>query len=95
MYKFKDRRTGEVFDNILDAHYWYRCPGPCTECELSSDSKCNEDWIESHPIAAAEIMGFDIIDIDGRPNLARILGVGNAYGSRSSASRNDTKSKQN
>lgn len=76
MIKFKNKRTGAICDNILDAYYWYKCPGPCADCELSSDSKCNDDWIESHPMAAAEIMGFEIINEDIKPNLTRILGVG-------------------
>ena len=75
MTKFKDKKTGIICDDILDAYYWYKCPGPCIECGLSSGSKCSEDWIESHPITAAEIMGLEIISEDIKPNLARILGV--------------------
>lgn len=80
MYKFKDKKTKEVFDNILDAYKWYRCPGPCTECGLSRAPMCTEDWIQDHPIEAAEAMGFDIIKeeeshIDTLPNIAKLLGV--------------------
>ena len=75
MTKFKDKKTGMICDDILDAYYWYKCPGPCAECGLSSDSKCSEDWIQDHPITAAEIMGFEIISEDIKPNLARTLGV--------------------
>lgn len=80
MTKFKDKKTGIICDDILDAYYWYKCPGPCIECGLSSGSKCNEDWIQDHPITAAEIMGLDIIEeegshIDTLPNIAKLLGV--------------------
>lgn len=79
MYKFKDRRTGKVFNNILDAYYGYKCPGPCGDCGLSRDSMCTESWIQDHPVEAAEIMGFDIIEeeshIDTLSNIAKLLGV--------------------
>lgn len=80
MYKFKDKKTGEVFDNILDAYRWYECPGPCGDCGLSRDAMCTEDWIQDHPVEAAKIMGFDIIEekksyIDTLPNIAKLLGV--------------------
>lgn len=79
MYKFKDKKTGKVFDNILDAYCWYQCPGPCGDCCLSRDSTCTESWIQDHPIEAAELMGFDIIEershIDTLSNIAKLLGV--------------------
>ena len=80
MTKFKDKKTGMICDDILDAYYWYKCPGPCIECGLSSGSKCSEDWIQDHPITAAEIMGFEIIEekeshIDTLPNIAKLLGI--------------------
>lgn len=79
MIKFKNKRTGAICDNILDAYYWYKCPGPCPECGLSRDSMCSESWIQDHPVEAAEIMGFEIIKegshIDTFPNIAKLLGV--------------------
>ena len=80
MYKFKNKKTKEVFDNILDAYRWYECPGPCGDCGLSRDSMCTESWIQDHPVEAARIMGFDIIAEDGShidtlPNIAKLLGV--------------------
>ena len=80
MTKFKNKKTKEVFDNILDAYRWYECPGPCGDCGLSRDSMCTESWIQDHPVEAAEIMGFDIIKeegshIDALPNIAKLLGV--------------------
>ena len=80
MYKFKDKKTCKVFDNILDDYKWYECPGPCSDCGLSRAPMCTEDWIQDHPVEAAEAMGFDIIEekeshIDALPNIAKLLGV--------------------
>ena len=80
MYKFKNKRTGVICDNILDAYKWYECPGLCGDCVLSRDSMCTESWIQDHPVEAAEIMGFEIIEegeshIDTLPNIAKLLGV--------------------
>lgn len=80
MTKFKNKKTKEVFDNILDAYRWYECPGPCGDCGLSRGSMCTESWIQDHPVEAARIMGFDIIDeegshIDTLPNIAKLLRV--------------------
>ena len=80
MTKFKDKKTGMICDDILDAYYWYKCPGPCGDCGLSRDSMCTESWIQDHPVEAAEIMGFEIIEeegshIDTLPNIAKLLGM--------------------
>ena len=80
MTKLKDKKTGMICDDILDAYYWYKCPGPCGDCGLSRDSMCTESWIQDHPVEAAEIMGFEIIEeegshIDTLPNIAKLLGV--------------------
>lgn len=80
MTKFKDKKTGIICDDILDAYYWYKCPGPCGDCGLSRAPMCTEDWIQDHPIEAAEAMGFEIIEekeshIDTLPNIAKLLGV--------------------
>lgn len=78
MTAFKDRKTGKIFDNILDAYYWYKCPGPCTDCGLSRGSMCTVGWVEDHPLEAAKIMGFEVLEgekMRTESNIAKLLGV--------------------
>lgn len=67
--KFKDPKTGEVFDDILSAWEAYKCPGPCGDCNLSG--KCNEVWLKANPEEAARLMGYEAIDDDPMPDCIR------------------------
>lgn len=59
--KFKSKKTGEVYNNIEDALKAYKCPGPCTDCNLSWET-CTLDWVKDNVIKAAELMGYEIIE---------------------------------
>lgn len=76
MIKFKNKKTGKIFDSIIEAYRAFRCPGPCDDCALQKGTTCSQEWIQSHPSEAAKLMGYKIIDdMEFIPNIAKILQV--------------------
>lgn len=68
--KFKNPKTGEVFDSIHQARQHYctydytACPKSCA-LEKSNHNGCiicTEEWVESHQAECARLMGYEIID---------------------------------
>ena len=64
--KFRSK-TGEVYLDIVSAWEAFKCPGPCTDCNLNGityerEYKCNEKWVSDHPTEAARLMGFEVVE---------------------------------
>lgn len=59
--KFRDYKTGEVFDDIRSAQVRFMCPGPCNVCPLGPD-RCTEEWCNKHPLEAARLMGYEVVE---------------------------------
>lgn len=59
--KFKDPRTGEVFDNIKQGVHTYCDRRRCEECAIHDRGTCY-GWPRKHPAEAAKLMGFEIIE---------------------------------
>lgn len=92
--KFRNKKTGKVFDNIVSAWVGFKCPGPCGDCNLQRGSTCKREWIQTHPYKAAELMGYEVIEnskgdikID-KPRICDILGID--VGEKVRYKRNDT-----
>ena len=61
--KYRDPKTGEVFENIEAARVHY-CRGKCCdrECEIAFKIGGCSDWAKNHPLEAARLMGYEIIE---------------------------------
>ena len=57
-----DPKTGKVFDNIIEAWNYFKCPGPCSDCQLSHLNLCVEEKLINSPHIAAEAMGYKVIE---------------------------------
>lgn len=62
--KYKNIKTGVIYDDILQVWQNFKCPCLCQDCSLDSLGQCNESWILENPVSAAEIMGYQIIDYE-------------------------------
>lgn len=67
--KYRDPKTGEIFDTIMDAIKRFRCPGLCVpgECKLASkvggpDGCHGGSWWTFYPAEAARLMGYEVIE---------------------------------
>lgn len=60
--KFRSKKTGEIYNTILEAYKAFMCPGPCMDCNLSLGHTCKESWITNNVTKAAELMGCEIIE---------------------------------
>ena len=59
--KFRDPKTGAVFDDIRSEQVRFMCPGPCNVCPLGPD-RCTEEWCNKHPLEAAYLMGYEVVE---------------------------------
>lgn len=76
--KFRDPKTGEVFEDIEKARTKF-CTGTCSKCVLDdhvSLLNCREYYSDS-PAEAARLMGFEIIEEEpmDKPRICEVLGV--------------------
>lgn len=64
--KFRNPKTGEVYQNIKVALNSFPCPQKisCEDCSLN-DNKCSEKWVNEHPIEAARLMGYEVVPEPG------------------------------
>lgn len=60
--KFRSKKTGEIYNTILEAYKAFMCPGPCMDCNLYPGHTCKETWITNNVTKAAELMGYEIIE---------------------------------
>lgn len=69
--KFKDKKTGAIYDDITKAVTAYMCPGPCQDglcplCKLVNVSfgkahKCSAEYSTAHPEEVAGLIGLEIL----------------------------------
>ena len=60
--KFRDPKTGEVFENIEAAMncFCYESLRPCNKCDFNSKN-CGKTWVHDHPVVAARLMGYEVL----------------------------------
>lgn len=82
--KFKDPETGEAFDRWIDAwRHFCSYPKEICSCGLFKKTGCYGcfAWFVDHPAEAARLMGYEIMDEEGKmekenkPRMAEVLGV--------------------
>lgn len=62
--KFRDPKTGKVYQNIYDAYVAFKCPCFCYECPLTKERGamgCG-DWVMENPVRAASLMGYEVVE---------------------------------
>lgn len=70
--KFRNPKTGEVYDTISEAYVNFQCIGDCNCCALSSyinplHAICGI-YVGARPLEAAKLMGYEIIQDDTEPS---------------------------
>lgn len=70
--RFKDKKTGAIYDDITKAVTAFMCPGPCQDgdcplCELIDTSfgkahKCCDAYVTTHPKEVAKLIGLEILE---------------------------------
>ena len=81
--KFRDPKTGKVFEDIEDARISYCAERECVDCVIFKKSFGNTcpSWVKHHPVVAACLMGFEVVDdhvgdtTKKVPRMCRVLGV--------------------
>ncbi len=79
--KIRAPKTGDVFERIENAYeaFDYKLID-CDSCSLGV-SRCNHDWVTTHPLEAARRMGYEVIDEEAtmekmdKPRICEVLGV--------------------
>ena len=61
--KFRDPKTGKVYQNARAALDSFPCPQrvSCENCKFD-ENKCTEKWVNEHPHEAARLMGYEVVD---------------------------------
>lgn len=80
--KFKDPKTGELFDSISAARHAF-CDKVfnCVQCPVAGDDRNCFTNVRRNPVESARLMGYEIMDEEGKmekenkPRLAEVLGV--------------------
>ena len=70
--KFRNPKTGEVYDTIIDARKHFKCCEDCYDCAIFMYNNpwhlsC-VDYAKALPEQAASLMGYEIIQDDTEPN---------------------------
>lgn len=62
--KFRNPKTGEIYQTIVDAFRAYQCPCTCADCPLTPARGAQDciTWTRSNPRKAARIMGYEVIE---------------------------------
>lgn len=69
--KFRDPKTGDVFDGIVNAKISFCRWKDCSKCKMSAKSRHSDitctHFSHEHPVEAALLMGYEVIadDADG------------------------------
>ena len=70
--KFRNPKTGEVYEDITDVLFSYDCMGQCDTCLLSKKKNganiCCGSYARKSPEKAAKLIGYEIIQDDTEPN---------------------------
>ena len=64
--KFRNPQTGKIYQTIVDAFQAHKCPCMCADCPpvlIRNRLDCAM-WTYSHPLTAARLMGYEVIDGD-------------------------------
>ena len=64
--RFRDPKTGKVYQTVGDALLNYMCPGPCGDCVLTA-YRMGQDcrtWAKEYPRKAAALMGYEVVEED-------------------------------
>ena len=61
--KFRDPKTGKVYQNARAALDSFPCPQrvSCENCKFD-ENKCTEKWVNEHPQEAARLMGYEVVE---------------------------------
>ena len=61
--KFRDPKTGKVYQNARAALDSFPCPQrvSCENCKFDGN-KCTEKWVNEHPHQAARLMGYEVVE---------------------------------
>lgn len=62
--KFRNPKTGKIYQTIVDAFRAYQCPCICADCPLTPvrGAQGCVTWTHSNPRKAARIMGYEVIE---------------------------------
>ena len=67
--KFRDPKTGNVYDNIVAAWKHWDCPGrndgSCRKICSFRETVCSHRWAEKFPLKASKLMGYEIVEESG------------------------------
>ena len=73
--KFRNKKTGEVFEHNESAFCGIYFNESCYDCPIKNPNDCN-GWIRRHPQEAAELMGYELVEGDmKKPRICEALGV--------------------
>ena len=64
--KFRNPQTGKIYQTIADAFQAHKCPCMCEDCPpvlIRNRLDCAM-WTYSHPLTAARLMGYEVIEGD-------------------------------
>lgn len=64
--KFRNPQTGKIYQTIVDAFQAHKCPCMCADCPpvlIRNRLDCAM-WTYSHPLTAARLMGYEVIEGD-------------------------------
>lgn len=64
--KFRNPQTGKIYQTIVDAFQAHKCPCMCADCPpvlIRNRLDCAM-WTYSHPLTAARLMGYEVIEDD-------------------------------
>ena len=64
--KFRNPQTGKIYQTIVDAFQAHKCPCMCAGCPpvlIRNRLDCAM-WTYSHPLTAARLMGYEVIEGD-------------------------------
>lgn len=64
--KFRNPKTGKIYQTIVDAFQAHKCPCMCADCPpvlIRNRLDCAM-WTYSHPLTAARLMGYEVIEDD-------------------------------
>ena len=61
--KFRDPKTGKLYQNARAALDSFPCPQrvSCENCKFN-ENKCTEKWVNEHPYEAARLMGYEVVE---------------------------------
>lgn len=62
--KFRNPQTGKIYQTIVDAFQAHKCPCMCADCPpvlIRNRLDCAM-WTYSHPLTAARLMGYEVIE---------------------------------